>query len=248
MTGTKKLLIFCEGQTEVNYLGEWADECKVRAQVKITRCQHNEPYLMLKEAVKEFLWAEKMNEPYFEVWIVYDRDEHETFHQAVETAKLFPYLHLCWTNPCIEAWFLMHFTMLPNLPRSQKVVIDREENYIDGQPHLEKIVTTVELVVNPQYMFDSLKRKWQEYSKTSSKYLKTLRSKMDLALEQCTQTDLHQDVFAFGSLMPEVLTAIAKLATQDEMAAEEFVGHKWFEYCEQKRLEAQLISPINDQH
>ncbi len=48
--------------------------------------------------------------------------------------------------------------------------------------------------------------------------------------------------------MPEVLTAIAKLATQDEIAAEEFVGHKWFEYCEQKRLEAQLFSPINDQN
>lgn len=71
---------------------------------------------------------------------------------------------------------------------------------------------------------------------------------MDLALEQCTQTDLHQDVFAFGNLMSEVLTAIAKLATQDEIAAEEFVGHKWFEYCEQKRLEAQLFSPINDQN
>ena len=63
---------------------------------------------------------------------------------------------------------------------------------------------------------------------------------MEVAFAQCIKTDLHKVCLALGILMPELLTAIAELATGNRDDAEKMVSKKWHEYCEMQRRIKQL--------
>lgn len=45
---------------------------------------------------------------YAEPWIVFDRDQVQTFDQIIEEAKQ-KGIHVGWSNPCIEIWFDAYF-------------------------------------------------------------------------------------------------------------------------------------------
>lgn len=49
---------------------------------------------------------------YDEVWCVFDRDQHERFDEAIETAKRSS-LHLAVSNPCFELWLVLHHREQP---------------------------------------------------------------------------------------------------------------------------------------
>lgn len=239
MESTRRILVICEGETERQYLYQWAEFCNALGKITIVVGLHSEPALLLEEGVKGYLWSQYVDEkPFTDVWVVFDRDSHRTFHKALKQKERFPFVHLCWSNPCIEAWFLMHLSLLPCFPRNSEVVLETTEEAFDEDRFLKKKTQTIEMTINPQTALSALKQKWPKYKKTGEKYLKTLKSGMDFALEQCTRIDLHSDIYAEGTLMPEILTDIALLATNDRDEAERKVGDKWHEYCEQKRLEA----------
>jgi hypothetical protein len=47
-----------------------------------------------------------------EVWCVFDRDDHERFHDAVSMARSNGF-ELVISNPCVELWLLLHFRDSP---------------------------------------------------------------------------------------------------------------------------------------
>lgn len=237
----KRLLIVCEGQTEKNYLSQWTQHCGVTGdKIDIICGAHQEPMLLLEQAVKEYSWSVQSKERlYTDVWLVFDRDSHQTFHQTLGMQQKFPYVRLCWTNPCIEFWFLMHFAPFPPFKRSKALVLNREDCVLPNSA-LKTSTETIEMIVDPKDVAEQLSYMWHDYKKGCAAYVRTLKNHMDDAIAQCIKTDLHQDCFAFGSLMPELLTAIAELATGNRDDAEKMVSKKWHEYCEMQRRIKQL--------
>ena len=72
----KRLLIVCEGQTEKNYLSQLSQHYGVTGdKIDIICCEHQEPKLLLKQAVMEYSWSVQRKERlYTDVWLVFDRD------------------------------------------------------------------------------------------------------------------------------------------------------------------------------
>lgn len=245
----KRILVFCEGETERAYIAEWVKKFSVSHLVTVRVCPYNSPIGLLREGVKEYFWfKETESNPYDEVWLVFDRDSHPSFHQTLDMATKFPFIHLCWSNPCIEAWFLMHFKKLPNFPRHTEVLIDSSLEVDSENPYLKHQINDIELVANPESVFDTLKKHWKEYAKAKESYLSALQPKMEIALKNCLETDLHQDRFAFGSLMPELLNAITALHVEDPCEAEKLVGLAWHEHCRLQRTKSEQFEPLMIEH
>lgn len=180
--------------------------------------------------------------------MVFDRDSHVCFHHVLEQAKRFPFVKLCWSNPCIEAWFLMHFKDIPNYARTKEVVIASEKTSDPTNPLRRRLVQEIELITAPCVVQEDLKRQWKEYKKTGLNYWSTLGSKMDMAVKRNAKNNLHVDHYAFGSLMPELLTTMAGLQTNDQTKAELAVGDAWHEICEKHRNEEALKANAPGQH
>lgn len=174
------------------------------------------------------------------MWVVFDRDGHATFHEAIHEAKKYPFVHMCWTNPCIEAWFLMHFRKLPNFPRQKEMLLTSIDTPIGNSTTLIRREEVWEKIVDPQLVLTALKSQWSKYSKTNTDLFDHLKGKMDFALTQCVGTGLREDFQKFGSLIPEVLFAIARLGTENDEAAEKKLGTAWHALCCQKRAETRL--------
>jgi hypothetical protein len=63
-----------------------------------------------------------------EVWCVFDIDEHPHVHDAIELATA-RRISLAISNPCIELWFLLHFT-------DQTAYVSRHEAQAEAKTHL----------------------------------------------------------------------------------------------------------------
>lgn len=106
------LLIVCEGETEKEYLSALADQLAVMPRVSIRKTAACAPMSLLEEAYKEFMWSNATDKlfPFTEIWCVFDRDHHPSYDTTFEVAKTLRIpVHLCWTNPCIEFWFWLHY-------------------------------------------------------------------------------------------------------------------------------------------
>lgn len=245
----KRIMVLCEGETEKAYISEWASEHKVSHLVSIRTCIDNSPLGLLQEGVKEYFWQQKTTDnPYEEVWLVFDRDSHTSFHKTLDLSERFPFIHLCWSNPCLEAWFIMHFKKLPNFQRNIEVLMDTSAVIDHEQPYVKNEINAYELVASAKQVCDCLKKTWKGYQKGKTDYLTTLKPRMESALEYCLETDLHKDRFAFGSLMPELLNAITALKSCSSEEAERQVGETWFEHLESKRLaeKMRVVTTLND--
>lgn len=241
MCDRKKIIVVCEGETEKIYLAGWAQDCGVRDKVKFLNTASTSPMALVEDGVKEFLWSQVSGKcEYSDVWIVCDRDGHETFHQAVEESRKYPYLHICWTNPCIEAWFYMHYKPLPKFDRKKKMLLAAKEFPIGDGKTLVRREEVWEKIVDPKTVLSTLKTVWPNYGKTNVMIYETLKDKLDNALAQCIGTSLRDDRQKMGSLLPEVLCAISRLSTETDEAAELKVGPIWHAICCQRRAEAKL--------
>lgn len=54
---------------------------------------------------------------YCDTWIVFDRDLVPNFDRIIKDAESNG-IHVAWSNPCIEMWFLAYFNKTPNIPDS----------------------------------------------------------------------------------------------------------------------------------
>ena len=63
------------------------------------------------DLAKDMLLARQINEvEYGQAWLVFDRDSHLTFHDAVELGKKIPFIHLAFTKDEFVAYLMLHLT------------------------------------------------------------------------------------------------------------------------------------------
>lgn len=118
-TGTRKpapvIKVFCEGKTEKLYLESLARHLR-RTGVSVTIVgQQGVPSTIARkarDATRELeAKARRARGGFadnFEVWAVFDRDEHHCFDAAIQQCKA-NQIGLAWSNPCVELWALLHF-------------------------------------------------------------------------------------------------------------------------------------------
>ena len=121
--GTHILIVCCGQCTEPNYFSYILTKIKENMQQKsqgITKFKYKiipcakDPKKMA-DKVKHYI--ESSEEPYNEVYVVFDKDSYtnDNFDTAIKTVKEYnkQYRDITfvplWSNQCIELWFLLHF-------------------------------------------------------------------------------------------------------------------------------------------
>ena len=82
--------------------------------------------------------------------------------------KLGPEIHMCWTNPCIEFWFWLHFSGdASELKFDDELQLSCEEKTVDLGNHVREItrVRRVLHTVKPETMLSILRKHCAGYSK-----------------------------------------------------------------------------------
>ncbi|MFA5286045.1 MAG: RloB family protein [Smithellaceae bacterium] len=110
----KRILIVCEGKkTEPNYFKEFrkAHGLNPRNVVIADKKDGLDPLNLVKYAIEEY----KNDKDFDDVYCVFDRDKHETYHAALNKIRDYPMkrgvtLHPITSIPCFEIWLLLHFT------------------------------------------------------------------------------------------------------------------------------------------
>jgi hypothetical protein len=114
-----RVLVVCEGKkTEPYYFDALINDLKLNtANVEIDRDSDSSPRsiaLYAKNRYKSDLRAHKNEDCFDRVYCVFDRDEHETFDEAlnsIQTATPNNVFFAITTNPCFEYWLLLHFSL-----------------------------------------------------------------------------------------------------------------------------------------
>lgn len=110
-SGYRKILIVCEGQkTEPNYFNELKDHYEINtANVVIDGTSESDPMSVFRHAQKCVKKAQKDQDPYDEVYCVFDKDTHTTYQQALTKIKKAKGYVAIASVPCFEYWLLLHF-------------------------------------------------------------------------------------------------------------------------------------------
>lgn len=109
----RSLYVFTEGRrTEPDYINHWFRKHRDRVLVTIDEF-HGTPLRLVEEAVKRQEQDQRdqrrgRGRAHDEYWCVFDHDEHPRLNEAFDTAAANG-VHVAFSNPCIELWFLLHF-------------------------------------------------------------------------------------------------------------------------------------------
>ena len=116
----ERILIVCEGdKTEPKYFESLRAEFKLGTVVVVEGWkQRSAPINVVDHALSRSERAsgrrktrqkgQTSEPPFGEVWCVFDVDQHESFHRAVDKARANG-LELVVSNPAFEYWYLLHF-------------------------------------------------------------------------------------------------------------------------------------------
>ncbi len=116
----RRLLVVCEGEcTEPQYVNgyaRWVRNAAVEVQIARERGDPKKVVQIAKaEKAAAAAEARRQGDPWLdfdEVWCVFDRDDHERFHDAIQMASANSF-ELAVSNPCVELWLLLHFRDSP---------------------------------------------------------------------------------------------------------------------------------------
>jgi hypothetical protein len=106
----RRFLIVCEGEkTEPNYFKKFPDNPEVYDSIDIHGTGYNTVSLV-QEAIRLKTEAQKRNEPYIEVWCVFDKDDFliEQFRNAIFLAAK-NRINCAYSIEAFELWYLLHF-------------------------------------------------------------------------------------------------------------------------------------------
>lgn len=203
---TDRITIVCEGHTEAQYFREMIEYLGLEGKVMIDVSSDKNPYgalLSLAEVVK----------PMDEVWLVFDRDHHEGYYRALETAKTIPQIHCVPTNPSFEYWFLLHFKAFKDdLPFDDQQERHQEvETRYTGHGEVQHITTTTyEYFTRPETCLAKLKLLYPGYHKNSANYFSRLAAMMPLAYQRAKAKSTDQ--LTHWSGMPDLIDRLCELA------------------------------------
>lgn len=111
----KRVLILCEGETEVNYFNGLISQSKYKRKfqsvsVRVFKPKDHSPFGMVKEAKRLISEAKREKNAFDHVWVVFDKDDHTKVPDAFELARTSkPEINIAFTTPCFEYFVLLHF-------------------------------------------------------------------------------------------------------------------------------------------
>ncbi len=146
-----RILIVTEGQkTEPYYFNEIRSAYRLHtANLKVYPSEYGtEPRQIVEFARDIFINGDvnkQIKSKYFEkVYAVFDRDNHQTYHEAIEMAEAwngkkrnnlgnFVEFKAITSVPCFELWLLLHFELVTyNIHRDDVIRLLRNNSYIPG--------------------------------------------------------------------------------------------------------------------
>ncbi len=142
-------LIVCEGQTEHAYFDA------LRRRLRLTNTEVLFPVPAGSAPINVVdcaIGKAKESGSYDFIYCVFDRDQHESFHRALnklrDNAKRHP-LHAIVSIPCFEYWILLHFENTDAPFDICDNVIDRLKNHLPGYTktdgkQIEEILNRIE--------------------------------------------------------------------------------------------------------
>ncbi len=246
MPKKSRLLICCEGETERQYVLSVVSALGIKNLPKILNPPASAPIGLLEAAYKEYCWSQAVDTvPFTEIWLVFDRDHHPTYTKVFELApKIGPQIHLCWTNPCIEFWFWLHYSAnLSELKFDDELEVSCEERTVLLDNRIKE-VTRIQLVqqtIKPETMLTCLRKYCSDYTKVQCPHGLVKRSVQ--ACEHLQQVAQSTDPMKMGSAMPELLLRLVRLAEEESAPAEAAtVPAEELSMTEAKEVEAALAS------
>lgn len=114
----KRVLILCEGETEMNYFNGIKSIDQYRRKlsavsVEIYKPKDHSPCGLVKEAKRRIKEAIKVDKnPYESVWVLFDKDGHANIPQAFEdarTSNTSPKINIAFSSKCFEYWIYLHY-------------------------------------------------------------------------------------------------------------------------------------------
>lgn len=210
-----RLLIYCEGETEKQYLTGIVKTLKITNNVSILRNTTHTPISLLESAFKDFQWSQVSDKqyPFTEYWVVFNRNHHSSYEDALKLARaLNPMPHLVWSNPCVEFWYWLHFCGNRNLLKfdeQTEVSNVRSEKVLDNDEVEITIVRRVRRTITSETMLELLRSHLPEYNKASGPL--GLIPRITVACENLNKVAQDKNPMLLGSSMPDLLLRLANL-------------------------------------
>lgn len=108
----KKILIVCQGaDTEHHYFNEFRNERRlISTSIEIPTDAHGfSAGGLLKFAEKRIKRESKRGDGFDKVFIVFDRDDDQSFTDTVNKTSAHKVIDSAYSIPCFEYWLLLHF-------------------------------------------------------------------------------------------------------------------------------------------
>jgi RloB-like protein len=108
----RRLLILCEDtKSSRDYLEQFPFD-PAQVEIECVGTGQNTDTLM-EEAIRRKRAADDAKAPYEGIWVVFDKDDFPlgNFNRAFDLAKSQSTIRACWSNECVELWYLLHFTL-----------------------------------------------------------------------------------------------------------------------------------------
>jgi len=113
--GQGRILVVCEGDTESNYFNKFREKLFVLKKhrtedivIEVKPAKHPAAKHVFDEARQK---KESITPRYSEVWCVFDKDRNtdDGYNQLIAKRAKEENIHIAYSNPCFELWFLLHF-------------------------------------------------------------------------------------------------------------------------------------------
>lgn len=216
-----RLLIVCEGETEEIYFRSIIKMLGLSGSVKVLKdARYTAPKSLLEAGCKELYWSRMMHScPFTEVWLVFDRDHHDSYANVLKTIKnLNEPVFAAWSNPCIEYWFWLHYSrQTDSLKRDEEFktqLIRAEQVDISGAT----LRTTVERVwqgMKPETMLQSLRSVCPGYKK--AQIPDGILKLTSLALSTSDTVSQSEDPLQIGTAVPKLIRRLMEFSTKPEL-------------------------------
>jgi hypothetical protein len=217
-----RFLVYVEGETEATYVKELltAYNCQELGDVVIPK--DRSPLGIIRELSKEVWWSQVRDKtPYENGWAVFDQDHHPSYDEAISIAEKLPYIHAVWSNPCLEAWFLMHYEDVSKTLEYDSSILLNTDNitvHIDEDEWNELTIKKFRRAVNPERALERIQDCFTKYKKNSSEgYLPTLLPRLNQAMGFLHNTTNSKHP---GSAFPEFIRYLEEVGHSPDMPEE----------------------------
>lgn len=108
-----RILIMCEGETERNYFQAIKEDSDFKLALSAVNAQvitakNRSPEQVVAEAVRRKEEEEREGDPYDQIWVVFDHDNHPKRKYAYDEADKLGF-SIAFSAIAFETWFLLHF-------------------------------------------------------------------------------------------------------------------------------------------